>query len=132
MILDRMSGAISIDVDKTDRYIAFPRSPKSIVVYKLHLDAVPIDDKQNYLGNDIYPNPTTGTITVNIPYNFGRVITSALYDISGKLIKDFTQFDANVDKDKILFSLTGIQPGIYYLTITSKNNTLTYKVIYQR
>ena len=73
---------------------------------------------------DLYPNPTLGTVTVNLPRP--RPGTSArVLDITGKLIYE-TNFD---DQSKIRIDLEDFDNGIYTISVFNQNQSATKRVI---
>lgn len=67
----------------------------------------------------IYPNPTSDLITVDS----SEELTMSLSDITGKnLIKE---------TDQRTISLIGLEQGIYFLTLSSNEKTVTKKIIKQ-
>jgi len=132
LIFDRMSGALSIDIEKNDNYIAFPREGKNIVVYKLHKDAVPVEEIHNKTIQILYPNPSTGKITVNIPQNFGIINSGQMIDNSGKIVKTYLPNDLLPSESKLTLNLNEISNGVYILKLTSANDILTYKIILEK
>ncbi|UOE42115.1 T9SS type A sorting domain-containing protein [Chryseobacterium suipulveris] len=71
----------------------------------------------------VYPNPTDGNVTINLPESLSEFIAS-LYDLNGKLIQQSTY------KNTKTFELNlNVQPGIYFLTINSENKKATIRLI---
>jgi len=76
----------------------------------------------------IYPNPTSGNITL---HNTGSASIEIglfeLYDVNGRKVIS-RQVDFATDMD---ISLSGIQKGFYIYSITSGNNIITGKIVKQ-
>ena len=68
---------------------------------------------------DVYPNPTSGII--NIKTNFNEVLNINLYSTQGQLIKSEILNGKSVN-------YSGLDNGIYILSITSENQTFTKKI----
>ena len=80
---------------------------------------------ENALNSDImvYPNPTNGLIKIDLG-EFLSDFTVSINDESGKLISQSTHKET-----KILEINLKIQPGIYLLTINSRNKMATIRLI---
>ena len=77
--------------------------------------------KKNIHQIDIYPNPSTGIIHIQAPYNFSEVIIS---DIVGKTIFQ-QQFRSN---DETIF-LPEYFSGIYFIKIYFEEQVICNKII---
>lgn len=72
----------------------------------------------------IYPNPTTGTINIQLGDVDGEVEV-LVTDITGRILSRETRMNpTNVEMD-----LTGFAPGIYSIKVVSENNSSEVKVI---
>jgi hypothetical protein len=81
----------------------------------------------NNLSNNtfqIYPNPVSDKLKINY-FNFNEVEEIEIYNAIG--LKQ--PIEANKDSNEIDVSI--LKNGIYFLKITTKNNTQTYKIIKQ-
>jgi uncharacterized protein (TIGR02145 family) len=74
----------------------------------------------------IYPNPTTGTCSIDFDATAQGKTTIGLYDISGKKI---IQVQELLSKGHYTYSLTGISSGIYTLKIESDKYSYTAKIV---
>jgi D-alanyl-D-alanine carboxypeptidase len=68
----------------------------------------------------LYPNPTTGTVRIDIPHTNLRNIR--IYHPTGPMVLETT--DAQLD-------LTPLSPGIYYLNLQTDQGTFLYKILKQ-
>ena len=72
----------------------------------------------------IYPNPTTGTINIQLGDVDGEVEVMVT-DMTGRILSRETRMNpTNVEMD-----LTGFAPGIYSIKVVSENNSSEVKVI---
>jgi hypothetical protein len=71
----------------------------------------------------IYPNPATDVVYINA--NGNTVSQATLYDISGCVVREYT----NVAGAGI--SISGLQKGMYVIKIESGNNSTTQKILVQ-
>ena len=74
----------------------------------------------------VYPNPTSGVITLNINDNAGKKAIVTVYSITGSLVSSNT-YQGNVENEKIDLSSYG--NGIYFMTINSDNKVITKKIV---
>lgn len=73
----------------------------------------------------INPNPSTGIFTLN-GYNFTDKTDVQVIDISGRLVREIYNFNAQKDKT---INLSGFQSGIYLIKISSSNFSFSRKII---
>ena len=87
-----------------------------------------INNSENISINNLYPNPTDGisylTLNCKLPSN-AKV---NIYSLDGRLIsqsnKELSQGENNITLD-----VTNIEPGMYFVEITSKNERVTAKLM---
>ena len=110
-------------------------------VYVIKDYSVEKSDVQNLeteaLGNELYlklyPNPSTGNVTVEYNLNSSAVVEITLHDNSGKpvyTLKNRTPHDAGVYK----ITLSGVElpAGIYYCTLKTEKEQKTEKLMIVR
>ncbi|MGK0411910.1 MAG: 1,4-alpha-glucan branching enzyme [Polaribacter sp.] len=69
----------------------------------------------------VYPNPTSSNFSLS-----KDAVTVSVFDVTGKRVKQFIKNDINNN----IFSVTGLNTGIYFIKIKEKNNkTSTRKLI---
>lgn len=64
----------------------------------------------------VFPNPTVGRIGIS---NLGGEVTAAIYDTTGRIVRDNVQLNTNGVSSIDLFAL---KSGIYFLQLTDENN----------
>ena len=70
----------------------------------------------------IYPNPTTGEITLRGLEQFSKVSSLLINDVNGTVVK-------KLDPTTTLFNVETLQAGVYFLTITAENKQEVVKII---
>jgi hypothetical protein len=95
-------------------------STASVTVYVT--TGINADDMNQLLS--IFPNPTTGVITITGTENINQDFKISVFDIYGKLILS----DNNIS----VIDLSGYSNGLYHLQIQSENSTLNKKVMVSR
>ena len=69
----------------------------------------------------VFPNPTTSNSNVEFELQDSRVISIALFDLSGKLIKNVKSgMSLGKGNAKELLNLSGVNPGLYYVVVQSE------------
>ena len=74
----------------------------------------------------IYPNPTKGLLTVEIPLSNNDLSRITLHDIQGRTLMEFKNATTTTQID-----LSGQPPAIYLLRIFINNKSMTWKIIKQ-
>jgi hypothetical protein len=74
----------------------------------------------------IFPNPSTGGFTINVP-NIGNHIAASLYDERGAFVLDATPFMMR-EGNNIQFTLHGLASGSYMLTLDDGKERYSYKL----
>lgn len=93
-----------------------------IVKYETTLSTEDFDQNSKAV---IYPNPTSGKISVDLKNYSGNVIVQ-IYDVNGKKISE----EKAVDLTKLDLTLNGSQ-GLYFVKIKAGENIQTFKVLKQ-
>ncbi|HOZ31155.1 MAG TPA: T9SS type A sorting domain-containing protein, partial [Bacteroidales bacterium] len=75
---------------------------------------------------ELYPNPTNNNITLSIS-DYDGEITYTLFDINGKEIVSSKLFIENNYIEEI--DLQNCLPGMYYIRLTTKDESINYKII---
>jgi hypothetical protein len=79
----------------------------------------------------LYPNPSTGKVTVNYRSNKAEQVTLKIYDVAGKQVfskSDIAVIGTNVYK----LNLKNLVSGIYYLELSSKNSLQRVSMVISR
>lgn len=82
---------------------------------------------------DIYPNPFNGYSTIQFNINPLDIRSAQIYNIMGKLIKEFTFQEYS--SGKIIWNATDnnsntLSSGVYFLTIRTMGNMISKKIIF--
>jgi hypothetical protein len=73
----------------------------------------------------IYPNPSKGVFNVSMGTIMPKTVT--VYDLTGKIVYSKSEFQNN--PSQFLLDLTSISSGIYFVKITSDNQSVTKRII---
>jgi hypothetical protein len=77
---------------------------------------------------ELYPNPTRGTVTLEVETESGMSFTLALRDVLGRdLMKPELVKDSHAVRRQ--FDLTGFDKGVYQLMMISERSTVVRKLI---
>ena len=100
-------------LNNTSTYRDYIFDEPTITDVVLGSDIKHVADGENYL--IIYPNPATNKIHVEIIYNSMQDGKIQMFDLSGKLITDFT---VNIVAGGIDLDIQHLSKGLYFITIT--------------
>lgn len=82
------------------------------------------------IGN-LYPNPTSGSFTAQLPADFGKPERIELLDNQGKIVQNLTS-EASVDGLNVNCKLPPLPDGAYFFRVESKTQSLIYKVLVKK
>jgi hypothetical protein len=82
-------------------------------------------DMSEEFSGRVYPNPTTGVVTIENPAN--GEFSYSIYSITGKLVKS----NDNISDSTVKVDLSGLVKGIYMFKVRSAEKTVMHKVIFQ-
>jgi hypothetical protein len=71
----------------------------------------------------VYPNPSSGIMTINLPDEFNKVILN-ISDVTGQLI-----YSREMQQPIIAIDLSASPKGVYFITIISDTGILNKKII---
>jgi photosystem II stability/assembly factor-like uncharacterized protein len=70
---------------------------------------------------NLYPNPVTSNAKISVTIDKPSDITFRVFDMTGKLYKEFTQRNANAGENKFDFDASGLTNGTYIIAATINN-----------
>lgn len=79
----------------------------------------------------VYPNPAKGILTIPIIFNQPTHVTITLEDLTGKVIANIFNGDANQGSRQFNFDTKSITKGMYLLRIQTDNGSAIKKVVVQ-
>lgn len=136
-VLSVMSGS------ETNRFysITDARLSKGITYYRLKMiDAdgkvtyskvvAIINDGKGVLISTVSPNPVHSQAVVTISTAKAGTINFSIYDIAGRVIKQW-QVPAAEGSNRIIMNLDGLQAGVYHLVATGKEAKTAYRFVKQ-
>ena len=89
----------------------------------ISITTVGIENKLLGLNVSVYPNPTSGNITIDLGKEYGNVDIT-LMDITGKVVST-SSYSAT---DKVLVNIEGIA-GMYFLDVQSEDKGITVRLL---
>lgn len=101
----------------------------SILSENLLFDGI---EEENINEISVYPNPSNGEQVVEINLSINSNLSIALYDMSGKLVKDI--YTGVVEKEKTRFevSLEQLTNGVYLYCVITDDKTYYYKIVKEK
>jgi WD40 repeat protein len=119
------------DVDINDKYLVCG-ADFNLLIVKLKIDAVPVEENQKTIITTLYPNPATGTINILIPENFGIIERIEIIDNYGSIIRLIDSKNTKLNDNNLTLNVSDLQNGSYFLRISNAANSKTYKLIVKR
>jgi WD40 repeat protein len=120
----------TIDIQKSDQYLACGPYYE-LIILKLTKDAVPVKDNKVVPKLILYPNPTTGLVSLILPSKFGNIFKIEIFDNSGSLVNIFNN-DINQKGNNLTINISDITNGTYLLRVSNLSNSISYKLIVKR
>lgn len=116
----QITKTIYYEFDSTaNDYVAYDTD----IYYYSDVEATDEDAIEEFSSNDlnIFPNPATSTITINMPSN--ENIEVMIFDIKGAFVQSInTQGNAQID-------ITSLEKGMYILKVVSESGTMEGKIV---
>ena len=72
----------------------------------------------------IYPNPTTGIVSIRLADNELSNAIVKVYDMNGKLVN----LVPTMSNDKLTLDLSSLRSGLYLISIQTPTQTITKKI----
>jgi hypothetical protein len=80
-------------------------------------------DESNPFSIKIFPNPTSGIITINLP-------KTMVFDVSVRTLENkLVSFYPNIDHDQFLLDLSLFSPGIYIISIQHEDGIQIFQLM---
>ncbi|MEI7662242.1 MAG: T9SS type A sorting domain-containing protein [Bacteroidota bacterium] len=90
------------------------------------------DPAGNDLNVNIYPNPASGRINLNITGKSGEELSFFLTDLTGRQLRADRPFRLTDGLNAFSMDVTGVQPGVYFVTVCIAATKTVTKVIITR
>ncbi len=88
-----------------------------------------INEITQALNQNIYPNPFTNSINIDLNIEKNGTLLIDIYDITGKIVTNLINENVNTGSFSKHFSLNNLNNGIYFIKITQNNNSVISKII---
>jgi len=110
-----------LDPNNSNAMICYGYDPAGLIPY----------NKQNTLNASIFPNPNTGSFSIDVVSEFHKKISLKVINIFGT--KVYEKNDISVSgKEYINVDLSFLNNGIYFILLSSKDDIFTTKVIIEK
>lgn len=87
-----------------------------------------INENKTVSTQNIYPNPFSNNITIELNVEKAGLLTIDVYDITGRIVDQLFSQEIAAGKISINHTFSGVKSGIYFLRI-SQNNSSTMSMI---
>ncbi|MEO0164921.1 MAG: T9SS type A sorting domain-containing protein [candidate division WOR-3 bacterium] len=81
---------------------------------------------------NVYPNPTKSSLTIQYNLPKAGYVNISLYDVSGRLIDVLVKDILSVGSHSITFDTANLAQGIYFVKLTSEEQSTMKKIILMR
>jgi hypothetical protein len=82
-----------------------------------------------HVATQVFPNPFTGNLHINLQLQKAGMIQIALYDASGKMVKTLRQTGFTGNNTISVSHLTALLPGVYLMQVTADEHNSWHKLI---
>ena len=90
---------------------------------------VGIDENNNDLGINVYPNPAQNDVTINYALGNGTDVTIEIVDIAGKVITTLNEGTQSTGAHNVSLDASAFATGVYYVNILTENGKATKKFV---
>ncbi len=128
-LIERSGGYYSLDISNDNDGIFIGSGGGGIlgvIAFPVLGIKEPLNDSK---GDILYPNPSTGILSVSLSLPVSSLLTVDLTDLNGRLIANVYQQLTEQGNGDIHIDLSGYQDGTYLLRLRAKNYEKVYKVI---
>jgi PKD repeat protein len=87
-----------------------------------------IESIETVSGVSLYPNPTEGQVTLNFTMENAQVVTLAITDITGKVVKS-TILNATLGENEVIMDNSELANGMYLIQLQSGSSTKTMQFV---
>lgn len=87
------------------------------------------ENTSNAAITSVYPNPTTGSTTVKYTLKNTSAVKVVITDVTGKLISEVQNTAVNAGEQTLNFDASSYSNGVYYVTISTEESTVTRKFV---
>jgi hypothetical protein len=116
--------SLSFSLNSSDAGAFGINTPAFFAIDNLNDQTVSIKDFENELSFSIFPNPTEGNLTINLENDVNSI---QVIDVTGKIIIS----EKNISKGYKSMNLTSLNAGVYFIKVTSENDTKVQRLIKQ-
>jgi hypothetical protein len=89
------------------------------------------ESSEGKLKLEVFPNPASSDLNLAFEGKAGGEVNVALFDLTGKKVKDVTRVKLREGINTYRFSLDDLQPGFYFIKMENGQKTIVKKVVVQ-
>lgn len=83
----------------------------------------------NDIALNLYPNPASGTTTVNFTLASSQTVNIAVYDLQGKMLKHVATLTNVIGEQKVSVNLAELEKGVYLIKVDGENTNAVKKLL---
>jgi len=87
------------------------------------------EGKFQYLEIELYPNPFTSSIRIDLNLPYSENISISIYNSNGELVENKTTITLQPGDQYTIANTDKLKPGIYFCTLKTKDEVQTKKII---
>ncbi len=91
-----------------------------------------IENDQEELAVNAYPNPFYNKVNISITTRQTSHVTVEIFDMTGRVIQTLSNQELNAGKHVFEWDATSVDPGLYFYSIRTDNNTIIKKLVLSR
>lgn len=108
----------------------FLSAPNAVMVRLNMNETASIDENSAEISiGNVFPNPTSGVTTINYALANASDVTVEVVDITGKVVYTVNNGTQIAGGHQVSFDATSFSNGVYYVTISTNETTVTKKFI---
>jgi hypothetical protein len=94
-------------------------------------DCTSIDENQQLVGLNVFPNPNTGMFSLNLSSFGSQTVSVRIINLSGKVVYEVTDLKIN-SSHNMEINLSNVANGVYNIFVISENGITDKKVVIQK
>ncbi|MFZ4413008.1 MAG: T9SS type A sorting domain-containing protein, partial [Bacteroidales bacterium] len=124
-------NGVNLDIYKIEVVAFITEGNQEIVTGAEYLLPASVDEVNNGVDFNVYPNPATDNMQINFNLNDTKKVEIKIYNNLGAIVFSSNEGQLNSGNHTVEISVSDLAKGIYYMNLKAGENTISKKIIIQ-